>query len=82
MHDPLYTDDELAALGFAPHHLGEQVDAVVVQTDHREYADLAPADLPGARLVVNGRPGLRLDLGGGPEVVVVGVGTADTPAGD
>lgn len=76
VHDPLYSDDELVGLGFAPYHLGEEVDAVVVQADHREYADLRSADLPGARVVLNGRPGLRLDLGAGPKVVVVGAGTA------
>ena len=42
----------------------------------------APDDIPGARLVLNGRPGLRLDLGGEPEVVVVGTGTVDRPAAD
>lgn len=72
VHDPMYTDDELAALGFVPHHLGEELDAVVVQTDHAEYADLTSADIPGAQVVYNGRPGLRLDLGAETKVVVVG----------
>lgn len=74
VHDPFYSDEELAGLGFRPHHLGTEVDAVVVQADHAEYADLASADVPCARVVVNGRPGLRLDLGGTPEVLVVGEG--------
>jgi nucleotide sugar dehydrogenase len=74
VHDPMYSDEELGALGFETYHLGEHVDAVVVQADHPEYADLRASDLPGARIVVNGRPGLRLDLGGGPKVVVVGTG--------
>jgi len=82
VHDPMYSDDELVALGFQPHHLGDEVDAVVVQSDHAQYADLTPDDIPGARLVLNGRPGLRLDLGGKPEVVVVGTGTVDPPAAD
>ena len=80
VHDPMYSDDELSAMGLQPHHLGTEVDAVVVQSDHREYADLVPEDVPGARLVVNGRPGLALDLGGRPDVIVVGVGT--TPSRD
>ena len=67
-------DGELTALGLQPHHLGEETDAVVIQTDHSEYSDLTPADIPGARLVINGRPGLGLDLGGKPNVVVVGNG--------
>ena len=52
--DPLYTDDELRALGFEPWD-GAPVDAAVVQADHGEYATLSPADLPGARVVVDGR---------------------------
>lgn len=75
VQDPMYADDELVALGFEPYHLGDEVDAVVVQSDHAQYADLAATDIPGARLVMNGRPGLRLDFGGEPEVVVVGNGT-------
>ncbi len=55
VHDPLYSDDELAALGFEPYHLGEKVDAAVVQADHAEYAGLGPADLPGVSTFVDGR---------------------------
>ncbi|GAA2040820.1 nucleotide sugar dehydrogenase [Agromyces tropicus] len=55
VHDPLYDDAELGALGFAPYHLGEPVDAAVVQADHAEYRELAPADLPGVRSFVDGR---------------------------
>jgi nucleotide sugar dehydrogenase len=82
VHDPMYSDDELIALGFEPHHLGEETDVVVVHTDHLEYSDLSPADIPGSRLVLNGRPGLRLDLGDKPEVVVVGKGTNEMPVAD
>ncbi len=53
--DPMYTDDEVRALGFEPYRLGESVDAVVVQTDHQEYRQLTPADLPGVRTLVDGR---------------------------
>lgn len=55
VHDPLYTDDELATLGFAPHHLGDQVDAAIVQADHRAYQVLCDDDVPGARVLVDGR---------------------------
>ena len=55
VHDPLYTNHELAALGLAPHTLGTPVDAAVVQTDHAEYRRLTDRDLPGARAVVDGR---------------------------
>ena len=55
VHDPLYTDEELTRLGFAPYHLGESVDAALVQADHAEYRTLAVADLPGVRTFVDGR---------------------------
>jgi nucleotide sugar dehydrogenase len=52
--DPLYDDDELRALGFTPWD-GAAVAGVVLQADHAAYRDLGPDDLPGARVVVDGR---------------------------
>jgi nucleotide sugar dehydrogenase len=53
--DPMYTDEELRALGFEPYAAGTPVDAAIVQTDHREYRKLGPEDLPGVRTLVDGR---------------------------
>lgn len=61
VHDPLYSDEELARFGWEPYRLGTPVDAVILQADHPEYRDLRSADLPGARVVVDGRR--MLDLG-------------------
>lgn len=55
VHDPLYSDDELIAVGLVPHHIGEPVDAVVVQADHDEYRVLGTADFPGVRTLIDGR---------------------------
>jgi nucleotide sugar dehydrogenase len=55
VHDPLFADDELAALGFTAYHFGDPVEAAVVQTDHAEYAAIGAADLPGLRVLVDGR---------------------------
>jgi nucleotide sugar dehydrogenase len=55
VHDPLYDDEELSRLGFTPYHLGEPVDAAVVQADHAEYRELTPQQLPGIRTFVDGR---------------------------
>ncbi|MFJ6383779.1 nucleotide sugar dehydrogenase [Kitasatospora sp. NPDC092039] len=52
--DPLYEAEELAALGLPP-HLGEPVVAAVLQADHPEYRDLTPVDLPGVRVLLDGR---------------------------
>jgi nucleotide sugar dehydrogenase len=55
VHDPLYTDEELQGLGFTPYTLGTPVDAAVLQADHAEYAQLSPAELPGVKVLVDGR---------------------------
>ena len=55
VHDPMYDDDELTAFGWTPYRLGETVDVAILQADHDEYRTLAPADLPGVRLLVDGR---------------------------
>jgi nucleotide sugar dehydrogenase len=53
--DPMYTDEELERFGFTPYHLGESVDAAVIQADHDEYRELGPSDLPGLRAFIDGR---------------------------
>jgi nucleotide sugar dehydrogenase len=55
VHDPLYDGAELRALGLEPYALGQACDAAIVQADHAGYRDLAPADLPGVRALVDGR---------------------------
>ena len=52
--DPLYSAAELAALGLPP-YAGEPVVAAVLQADHAEYRVLSAADLPGVRVLVDGR---------------------------
>jgi UDP-N-acetyl-D-mannosaminuronate dehydrogenase len=63
--DPMFTADELTALGLPPHR-GEEVTAAVVQADHPEYRTLGAADLPSVRVLVDGRrvtdPGLWGDV--------------------
>ena len=74
VQDPMYTDEELEGFGWQPYHLGENVDVAIVQADHPEYSKLTPADLPGGRLLLDGRritdPALftgvpRITIGGG-----------------
>jgi UDP-N-acetyl-D-glucosamine dehydrogenase len=57
--DPLYSEEELTALGFAPWQ-GEPVDAAIVQADHPAYAMLTRDDLPGVRAILDGREILDL----------------------
>ncbi|MGB7447534.1 MAG: nucleotide sugar dehydrogenase [Ornithinimicrobium sp.] len=74
VHDPLYSAEELAALGWDAYAMGDPVDVAIVQADHGEYADLGADDLPGLRLLLDGRgvtdaarfAGVpRLTIGGG-----------------
>jgi nucleotide sugar dehydrogenase len=74
VHDPLYSDAELERLGFTPYALGDDVDIAVVQTDHADYRDLAPAQLPGIRLLVDGRAATDAALWKGTPRLVVGAG--------
>jgi UDP-N-acetyl-D-glucosamine dehydrogenase len=76
VHDPLYSDEELAGYGWAPYHLGMPVDAAVVQTDHAQYRTLGAADLPGVRTVLDGRGVLDLSAFGNARVVRLGRGDA------
>jgi UDP-N-acetyl-D-mannosaminuronate dehydrogenase len=55
VHDPMYTDDELQAMGLNPYHLGDAADAVIVQTDHAEYRDLGAESIPGVKVLIDGR---------------------------
>lgn len=71
VEDPMYSDDELRALGFEPYHLGEAVDAAVVQADHASYRTLSATDVPG-RTIVDGRR--ILDPAAFPGVTVLAIG--------
>ncbi|MCX9190263.1 nucleotide sugar dehydrogenase [Carbonactinospora thermoautotrophica] len=55
VHDPLYTDEELTALGLTPYHYGEPVEGAILHTDHAEYRDLSAAQFPGVKALVDGR---------------------------
>ena len=61
VHDPLFTDEELEALGLAPYRVGESCDVAVIQADHEEYRLLSATDLPGVQLVYDGRGVLSAD---------------------
>jgi nucleotide sugar dehydrogenase len=55
VHDPLYTASELTVLGFEAYAMGAACDAAIVQADHAEYRSVLPGDLPGCRVVYDGR---------------------------
>src|SRR4051794_25404269 len=70
--DPMYSAAELEAHHLTPYR-GESVEAAILQTDHAEYRSLTSDDLPGVKVLVDGRrttdpdrlPGIRrLVIGG------------------
>ncbi|WP_046013991.1 nucleotide sugar dehydrogenase [Microbacterium sp. SA39] len=72
VHDPLYSDDELRRLGFEPYALGGEIDIAVLQTDHAAYRELEPAQLPGIKLLVDGRASTDAARWAGTPRIVVG----------
>ena len=83
VHDPLYEDDELVQLGLTAHALGSPCDAVIVQADHDEYRTLDPAEIPGARAVVDGRNVIDLSVfatAGVPVLLLGSPGSPERPA--
>ncbi|GAB2456338.1 nucleotide sugar dehydrogenase [Nocardioides hungaricus] len=74
VHDPLYSPQELDELGLPTHQMGTPVDAAILHTDHAEYQDLSDADLPGCRVLVDGRGVLDRSRYSSTRLVVLGVG--------
>jgi nucleotide sugar dehydrogenase len=72
VHDPMYDDAELAALGFEPFHAGEAADAAILQADHAEYAQWGAEQVPGAKALVDGRNATSPERWEGVTRVVIG----------
>ena len=70
--DPLYTDDELRGVGLPVRGTPTQVDAAVIQADHPEYRSLTPDDLPGVKVLLDGRDVTEPDLWAGVLRIVIG----------
>lgn len=72
VHDPLYSDDELRALGFEPFTIGDAAELAILQTDHADYKTIAPSQIPGIKLLVDGRNATDAALWAGTPRIVVG----------
>ena len=72
VHDPMFTDEELAKFGFAAYHLGEPAEVAIVQADHDEYRRISPADIPGVKLLMDGRRVTDPQLWEGTPRIVIG----------
>lgn len=82
VHDPMFTDAELGKFGWEAYHWGEPVDAVILQADHAEYRELKAGDLPGLKIVFDGRGVLNPCNFPGIPCLRVGGGTTEFQPGD
>jgi nucleotide sugar dehydrogenase len=78
VHDPLYTDDELAAMDLVPYHLGESCDAAILQAEHAVYREVRADALPGVRAVLDGRDALGASQLARDGVRIIGLGGDST----
>jgi len=71
VHDPLYTAEELCEFGWEPYVPGTESDLAILQAAHTEYQDWGPAQLPGLRVLLDGRRALDPTNWPGVDVVVL-----------
>jgi UDP-N-acetyl-D-glucosamine dehydrogenase len=74
VHDPLYSQKEIADLGLETFNLGEVCDAVIIQADHEMYTHLSIKDFPSAKFLVDGRNITSFELRAALPSYVVGIG--------
>ncbi len=74
VHDPLFTREELENLGFGAYQYGTPADIAFVATDHQEYLELSPKDIPCLKIFLDGRNVLQNHQFDGAERIVVGTG--------
>lgn len=72
VQDPMYSDQEIEAFGWEPYTMGDPVAVAIVQADHSEYKELTPKDLPGIRLLFDGRRVTDAKLWEGTPRLVIG----------
>lgn len=72
VQDPMFTDEEIESFGWKPYHFGEQVDAAIVQADHKDYQAITPTDLPGIKVLFDGRRVTEPSLWTGTPRLVIG----------
>ena len=78
VHDTYYDDEEITGFGWAPYHLGDAADLVIVQTNHPEYRELGSGDVPGVKLIVDGRNITTAENWAGTPRLVLGDGSSST----
>ena len=75
-HDPMFSAEHLASLGFEPYDLSapSPVRAVIVQAAHRTYRSFDFRAIPGLELVLDGRNALDADKVAAGGIAYAGIG--------
>ena len=74
VHDPMYTEGEIRALGLEPFRQSDPARAAIIQTDHDEYRGWGALDIPGIEVIVDGRNIARSDIWAPARVIALGLG--------
>ncbi|TDP80073.1 nucleotide sugar dehydrogenase [Brachybacterium sp. AG952] len=78
VHDTYYDDEEIRSFGWDPYAIGDAADLVIVQTNHPEYRELGTTDVPGVKLIVDGRNITTAENWAGTPRLVLGDGSGST----
>ncbi|GAA1145619.1 nucleotide sugar dehydrogenase [Nocardioides aquiterrae] len=54
-HDPLYDVAELLEMGLEPYRWGDEVDALIIHTDHEFYRSIEVTPIAGVKAIIDGR---------------------------
>jgi UDP-N-acetyl-D-mannosaminuronate dehydrogenase len=83
-HDPLYTPDQIAAIGLTPCEdiMGVRPEVLILNTAHAEYRDLDFGRLAdeGLRVVLDGRRFFDANAVSGRGIVYLGIGNGTASA--
>jgi nucleotide sugar dehydrogenase len=74
VHDPMFSDNELKALGLTPGKYDSPATAAILHTDHSEYRLLTATQLPAVQVIVDGRGILDRTKFRDDQLVVLGCG--------
>jgi nucleotide sugar dehydrogenase len=74
VHDPMFSDSEILQLGLTPYHFGQDTNAAILHTNHKEYLGITAADLPGAAVLIDGRNFSNSSTRASIKTYVLGVG--------
>jgi nucleotide sugar dehydrogenase len=75
VHDSLYSAEEFENMGLSQYFLGSSCDGVIIHTAHPEYLNLVSSDVPGAKIIVDGRNITTKELRAAIRTQVIGIGS-------